>query len=62
MRIVIQRHELSDHSPVFDVVLDQGQGNARITVPAISERDAEQLRFELVEAFRYHSNETIREW
>jgi hypothetical protein len=60
MRILVERHELSDHSPVFDVALEKdGQ---RWNIPAVTERDAEALRFKLVEAFRDHSNETIREW
>lgn len=60
MRIVIERHELSDTSPVFDVAILKD--NMRINVPAVSEKDAEKLRDLLVEAFRDHSNEPIREW
>lgn len=60
MQVVIQRHELSDRSPVFDVVLVKD--GVRIMIGAVTERDAGELRFKLVEALRDHSNEAVREW
>ncbi len=60
MQILTQRHELPDKSPVFDVVMiKDGQ---RWNIPAVTERDADELRFKLIEAFRDHSNEAIKEW
>lgn len=60
MQIKVERHELSDTSEVFDVVLIQG--GQRIVLHAYTQRDAHQVSAALVDAISHGTAETIRAW
>lgn len=63
MRIKVERHELSDHSEVFDVVLFQGGGSepvgAHVRFHAYSELDADALSEGLLKLIDAHACEQV---
>ena len=60
MRIRIERHELSDLSEVFDVVLHQGDaGGDSVRFHACSERDANALSDGLMKLIDDHACEIV---